>query len=182
MKAAVTFFLSFLLFAQTIQAQTHYLPSDAGSKVHFTIKNFGISTGGDFKGLKGAIHFDPSNPASADFSVTVDAATVNTDNSTRDNHLRKEEYFDVAKHPTLNFKSIKITAAANGMYSVSGNLTIKGITKPVQFLFTAVNKTGGTLFEGSFEINRRDFKVGGNSFVLGDKVKVQLSIFAAKAG
>ena len=74
---------SFILFGQT------YTPIDDGSKVHFVIYNFGIATGGDFTGLTGTVKFDPADLANADFDVSVDAATVNTDIAARDTHLRR---------------------------------------------------------------------------------------------
>ncbi len=180
-KIAVIFFASFL-YIHFALAQAVYTPVDAGSKISFTIKNFGFKTGGGFTGLKGAIHFDPANPAAAHFEVSVAASTINTDNGTRDKHLKKEEYFDVAKYPTLSFKSTKVTAATTaGRYVMMGNLTIKGVTKPVQFGFAATVKDGGYLFESDqFEINRRDFNVGGSSISMQDKLKIILSVFAKK--
>ena len=70
-----------------------------GSKVHFTIKNFGIKTGGDLSGLKGEIYFFTTDLAACRFNVTVDASTVDTDNGSRDDHLKGSEYFDVEKFP-----------------------------------------------------------------------------------
>jgi polyisoprenoid-binding protein YceI len=105
---------------------------------------------------------------------------VNTDNDSRDNHLRKEEYFDVQSRPRIIFKSEKITAGKSGNFQVSGKLTIKGTTKDISFPFKASAKDDGYLFDGSFQLNRRDFKVGGNSLVLGDNVSVSLSVFAKK--
>src|SRR5437867_5930117 len=97
------FVLSFALFSQS------YTPIDEGSKVHFTINNFGIATGGNFKGLSGSIKFDPANLAASDFDASVDANSIDTDIEARDNHLRKAEYFDVAAYPKLSFKSTRIT-------------------------------------------------------------------------
>lgn len=178
----VVFFIFFLLCIHFVAAQTNYTPVDEGSKIHFTIKNFGFKTNGDFTGLKGTIHFDPAHLALAQFDVAVASGTINTDNGARDKHLKKEDYFDVAKYPTLNFKSTKVTASTiAGRYFVLGNLTIKGVTKPVQFGFAATAKDGGYLFESSeFEINRRDFNVGGSSISLQDKLKIILSVFAKK--
>jgi polyisoprenoid-binding protein YceI len=165
----------------TLMAQQTYTPGDAGSKVHFVIKNFGIKTGGDFTGLKGIVKFDANNLSASSFNVTVDANTVNTDNSSRDGHLRKSEYFDVAKYPVISFVSTKIVSSTvAGRFYMYGNLIIKGVTKPVEFGFGAIAKDGGYLFDGTFEINRRDFGVGGNSVSLADKLKVTLSIFAKK--
>jgi polyisoprenoid-binding protein YceI len=97
------------LFCVVTAFGQNYTPTDAGSKVRFVIKNFGINTGGTFEGLTGTIIFDPANLAGASFNVSVDAKTVDTDLEARDNHLRKEEYFDVEKYPKLSFRSTKIT-------------------------------------------------------------------------
>jgi polyisoprenoid-binding protein YceI len=170
-----TLFISNCTFAQT------YTATDEGSKVHFTIKNFGIKTGGDFTGLNGTVVFNPKALATSSINVSVSATTVNTDNGARDKHLRKEEYFNVEKFPTLSFVSTKITeSSVAGRFFVIGNLTIKGITKAVQFGFNATPSTAGYIFVGDFEINRRDFGVGGSSAVMADKLKVTLSVSTKK--
>jgi len=180
MKKILTTFifssLTVLVFAQTLK------PVDPDSKVKFVIKNFGINTGGTFKGLDGTINFDPANPAEATFDVSVDAKTVDTDVESRDNHLRKVEYFNVEKFPTLNFKSSKVTKtnSAEFLY-MFGNITIKGVTKEIKFPFKATQKDDGYLFEGNFKLNRRDFGVGGNSLSLSDELTVNLSVFAKKS-
>ena len=159
-------FLSQLCFSQTLT------PVDASSKVHFTIKNFGIKTGGDFTGLKGSIVFNPANLAASNFSVTVDSKTVDTDNSSRDEHLTEDDYFDVEKYPLITMKSTKVVpSTVAGRYYMFANLTIKGVTKPVEFGFGAIAKDGGYLFDGTFDINRRDFGVGGSSVSMSDKLK-----------
>lgn len=154
-------------------------PMDAGSKVHFVIKNFGIKTGGDFTGLKGTINFNPSNLAASSFDVSVEAKTIDTDSKSRDEHLQESEYFDVEKYPLITMKSTKIVHSTTaGRYYLFANLTIKGTTKPVQFGFSATPKNGGYVFEGQFEINRRDFGVGGSSISMADKLKVSLMVTA----
>lgn len=173
--------LLFPIFSFLCVAQQLYTPVDAGSKVHFVIKNFAIKTGGDFSGIKGAIHFDPAKLSSSSINVSVDAATVDTDSEMRDDHLKQDEYFDATKYPTLNFKSTKVTKSSSpGRYYVVGNLTIKGITKPVEFGFSANPKDEGYLFEGEFEINRLDYNVGDKSISLQDNVKINLKVFAKK--
>lgn len=157
----------------------HYQPVNDKSTVKFTIKNFGINTGGNFKGLAGNIEFDKDSPEKANFTMSIDAATVNTDNDSRDSHLRKAEYFDVANHPKITFTSEKISGKGSNL-TATGKLTIKGVSKNISIPFTATPKDDGYLFEGSFQINRRDFKVGGNGVVLGDNVNVSLSVFAQK--
>ena len=114
----------------------NYTPTDADSKVRFVIKNFGINTGGTFDGLAGTITFDPSNLSGAVFNVSVEAKTVDTDVEARDNHLRKEEYFDVEKYPKVSFKSTKITATnKDGFFFMFGVITIKNISKEISFPF-----------------------------------------------
>lgn len=163
-----------------LNAQNAITPQDAGSKVHFVIKNFGIKTGGDFSGLKGSIKFDPKNAATSSFDVTVSSFTIDTDNGSRDGHLRKEEYFDVKKYPTIHMVSTKVQNTVKaGRYQFNGNLTIKSTTKPIQFQFTAVEKDGGWLFTSDeIKLNRRDYGVGGSSVSMADELKLTIVAFA----
>jgi polyisoprenoid-binding protein YceI len=172
--------LAALIFSiASIHAQAHW-PTDTKSSVKFSIRNFGINTGGTFKGLEGDIQFDKANPEKTVFDISISATTINTGNDSRDNHLRKEEYFNVAQFPKISFKSAKVSSTGSGGYQVTGQLSIRGITKTIAFPFKASPDADGYLFEGSFQLNRRDFKVGGNSMVLGDNVTVTLSVFAKK--
>lgn len=165
----------FVVFGQS------YSPVDLQSKVTFSIRNFGVGTGGGFKGLQGAIVFDPANLAVCSFDVSLDAKTIDTDIDSRDNHLRKEEYFDVSNFPKIIIRSTKFTPSnKQGTLFLFCDLTIKGVKKAISFPFTATPKDGGYLFEGNFKINRRDFGVGGNSISLGDNLTVYLSVFATK--
>jgi len=170
------FTLATVLFSVFIIHAQQYKPADDKSSVKFSIRNFGISTGGDFKGLDGKIEFDKVSPEKTVFNISISSATVNTDNSSRDSHLRKEEYFDVAQYPKISFVSEKVTTRGAG-YLVSGKLTIKGTTKNISFPFKATAGTDGYLFEGSFQLNRRDYGVGGSSMVLSDNVTVSLAVF-----
>ena len=175
-------FTAIALFCVVTAFGQNYTPTDAGSKVRFVIKNFGINTGGTFEGLAGSVVFDPANLAGASFNVSVDAKTVDTDMEARDNHLRKEEYFDVEKYPKLSFRSTKITTTnKEGYLFMFGVITIKNISKEISFPFKQTSKDGGILFEGEFKLNRRDFGVGGKSFSMSDELNVELSIFAKKS-
>lgn len=177
MKRLVLGFI-FTVFSTLLFCQT-FTPVDNGSKVHFVIDNFGIGTGGNFTGLSGTIKFDPANPATADFDVSVDAGSIDTDIESRDNHLRRTEYFDVKKFPRLTFKSTKITKAnKNGYLYMFGQITIKGVTKDISFPFSVTPKNNDFLFEGTFKLNRRDFGVGKSSISLSDELTVSLSIYA----
>ena len=179
LKKIFTLFAIFSTIA--LHAQT-YTPTDAGSKVRFVIKNFGINTGGTFDGLSGNITFDPASLATASFNVSVDTKTVDTDMEARDNHLRKAEYFDAEKFPKLSFRSTKVTTTnKEGYLFMFGIITIKNVSKEISFPFTQKSKDDGILFEGEFKLNRRDFGVGGKSFSMSDELTVELSIFAKKS-
>jgi polyisoprenoid-binding protein YceI len=176
----IKFLLLFLLNASLLYAQ-NFTPTDQDSRVKFIIKNFGFNTSGTFEGLEGSIAFNPAKPQVAFFDVSVDAKTINTGIEARDTHLKKAEYFNVMKFPKINLKSTKIdTGDKTGTFNFSGLLTIKGITKEVNFPFTAIPKNNGYLFEGTFRLNRRDFEVGGESFSMSDELTVDLSVFARK--
>jgi len=172
-----------LLLSTAIQAQK-YTPGDEGSKIHFTIKNFGIKTGGDLTGLKGEIYFFTTDLAACRFDVSVDPSTVDTDNGSRDSDLKGSKYFDVEKFPLISITSTKIdktNKTESGFYYFTGNLTMHGITKPLAFPFHIEKINDNYLFTGEFEIDRLDFGVGDKSAVLSNKVNVSLSVLANKS-
>ena len=124
--------------------------------------------------------FDPKDPGKASLDVSIDAATVNTDNGSRDGHLKKEDYFDVQNHPRIRFVSTSITPSGkNGSYTIAGKLTFKTTTKDISFPFTATPKGDDYLFNGEFTINRRDFGVGGSS-TISNSLTVSLAVLAKK--
>lgn len=171
------FLYGILLFAAQ-RCFCQLTPVEKQSNVEFKIKNFGFTVTGTFGGINGKIVFDPKNPAAGNFNMSVDAATVNTDNSLRDDHLRGETYFDVKKYPRIFFVSTRIANSnKEGILLVSGKLTIKNTTKDISFPFTATPRNGGYDFKGSFTINRRDFGVGGAS-IISDDLTVDLDVFA----
>jgi polyisoprenoid-binding protein YceI len=170
MKKYLLLLLPLTLFSFSL---SEFKPVDKTNSVTFDIKNFGINTKGEFKGLKGSIKWDAENPSNSSFDVNVDVNTINTGISLRDNDLKEAKWFDVSKYPIINFKSTSVTAT-----NVTGNLTIKGITKQVSFPFTVTSVPSGFLFEGTFPLNRKNFEVGGSSFSLSDNVQVLLKVYA----
>lgn len=170
-------FYAFLIISTPLLSQ--YRPVDKGSKIEFKVKNLGFTVSGSFSGLSGTILFDPQNLSSSNIAVSVDASSVNTDNTMRDDHLRGESYFDVTKYPRINFVSTRITTANRGSFLVSGKLTIKNVSKEISFPFFAKAVNGGYEFKGSFTINRRDFDVGGLS-IISDMLTVDLDVLTNK--
>lgn len=176
MKKTILFIHTALI---SFSALGQYKPTDQGSSLNFTIKNFGIEATGKFSGLQGDITFDPANLASANFDVSIDAASVNTDNSLRDGHLRGESYFDVKNYPRIHFVSTKVSTGKNGLFVITGKLTIKKTTKVVSFPFSATVSNDGYVFKGRFNINRKDFDIGGTS-TISDDLDAALNISAKK--
>lgn len=157
-----------------------YKPVDKGSTIHFTIKNFGINTGGSLSGVQGEINFDSHDLSKASINVSIDAGTINTGNDTRDEHLRQDTYFAVKDYPRISFVSTKITNSTKaGVLFVFGKLTIKNQVKEISFPFIATPNGDGYLFSGTFTINRKDFGVGSTS-TISNSLEVELSVLATK--
>ena len=154
-----------------------FVPIENESKVKFTIKNFGLTVDGTFSGVKGTILFDAKNIEKSEIELSLNSNSVNTNNKERDKHLKKEDYFNVEKFPLITFKSTKLSKKIGlNKYLLSGNLTIKGITKTVELEITLSEKDSKLTLKGSLELNRRAYKVGGNSVVLSDNVKLNFLI------
>lgn len=170
-----------LLMLTGAAAMAQYKPADKKSMVQFTIDNFGFDVKGSFTGIQGLINFDLQTPQNSNMDITIDANTVNTDNTLRDKHLKDEGYFDVKNYPNIHFLSSKVTdAGKTGSYLVTGTLTIKGKSKNISIPFTAAQQNEEFLFKGSFKINRKDFGIGGTS-TIANELEVFLNIYAAKS-
>ena len=173
------FFITLFAVTNSVFAQS-YSPADDAGAVTFVIENLGFDVDGSLKGLKGRIVFDENNLGASLFDITVDAATINTGNNTRDKHLRGKDYFDATAHQQIKITSTKVAKSVTaGYYVLFARLTIKGITKDISFPFKAVAESNGLRFTGSFKIKRRDFGVGGRSTVSND-VDIKLNVFAKK--
>jgi polyisoprenoid-binding protein YceI len=164
------------------------------SEADFSIQHMGISTvHGSFRGLTGVIHLDPANLSKSGVEASIDVSTVDTGVAARDNHLKSPDFFDVAKFPTITFKSTGVSATGGG-YDVAGELTLHGVTKPVVLHLDPLGKPQdvgkGILHRGftaTTTVNRRDFGLvwGGNLAsgdpMVGDIVKIELDIEAVKS-
>ncbi len=159
-------------------ASAQYQPVNDGSVVQFTIRNFGFNVTGLLTGLTGQIRFNSQHPEESGFDVSINAASVNTDNNMRDDHLRKAAYFNTEKYPLIRLVSGKVTPSGkNGGLLFTGKLTIKDHTKDLSFPFTWEAAGGGYRFKGAFTINRKDFDIGGTS-TISDKLDVTLDVIA----
>ncbi len=144
---------------------------------HANIANFY----GRFNDLAGTYTLNAADPTASTFEFEIKTASIDTRNQARDKHLRSAELFDAEQFPTITFKSTKVRSAGERAYEVTGDLTLHGVTKP---LTTKVELTGvGTMrdqvrsgLEATFAIDRRDFGMTAMPGMLGDEVKIMVSI------
>jgi polyisoprenoid-binding protein YceI len=166
---------SFLMFKVSF-AQLHPVAKESG--VQFTIHNFGFKTGGTLAAPDGDLVFNPEDLSKSSFRMTIKSESINTDNETRDEHLREEDYFDVKKYPLIRFETSSIKSKNNkGDYEAVGTLTIKDKSKVIVLPFKAVKSGNGYLFTGSFSMNRRDFDIGGSS-TISNELTVNIKVLA----
>jgi polyisoprenoid-binding protein YceI len=161
------------------------------SEVDFQVRHLLTKVRGRFTDYSGTIEFDAEHPAQSKVDFTIQAASIDTAEPKRDAHLRSDDFFAAEQFPTLTFKSTKITPKGRDLYSVEGDLTIHGVTKPVVLpvthLGTAKDPWGNEklAFEAETTIDRKDFGLNWNAaletggFLVGDEVKISLQIQAA---
>jgi polyisoprenoid-binding protein YceI len=181
--------LAALLAAPAAFAATYQI-DPAHSSANFSVKHMMVSNvNGHFKTVKGTVDFDEKNPEAAKVDVVIDAASIDTNDPKRDGHLKSADFFDVANHPQITFKSKKVTSNGAGKYAIVGDLTIRGQTKEVtldaegfdhaQATPWGTTRRGGT---ATTKINRKDFGVSWQKsldkggVMVGDEVKLTLEV------
>ncbi|MGF1508351.1 MAG: YceI family protein [Myxococcota bacterium] len=133
--------------------------------VGFKVKHLAISNvKGTFTDVEGSLDFDKDNPTKGSVKVTVNLASVNTNEKKRDDHLRSEDFFNVEKYPTMTFVSSEVKKAGKGKLAVTGDLTLHGVTKKVTFDVEGptqqITDPWGNYrrgFSATAKIDRRDF-------------------------
>lgn len=161
------------------------------SEAAFQVRHLVTRVRGRFTDLGGSIAFDEASPAASSVTFTIQAASIDTGTPDRDAHLRSADFFHVEAYPTLTFVSTAIEARGGDEYAVTGDLTMRGVTKritlPVTFLGKAKDPWGNEKlgFEAETTINRKDYGLTWNAaletggFLVGDEVKISVSIQAA---
>jgi polyisoprenoid-binding protein YceI len=161
----------------------------AHSTAEFKVRHMMISNvTGTFTGLSGVLNLDETDYTHSTVEVSIPAAKVRTADGTLDAHLQNEDFFDVEKSPTLTFKSTNIVSTGSHNYEVTGELTIRGVTKPVTL---SVNDVSGPSTDpwgnqriglsGSARVNRKDFGLVWNTplefggMLVGDEVTITLN-------
>ncbi|HEX6037276.1 YceI family protein [Longimicrobium sp.] len=162
----------------------------AHSELTFRIRHMVSRVSGQFNTWSGTITADPASLAGGSVSVDIQTASIDTNNERRDTHLRSADFFDAANHPTITFRSTRVVANGRSI-TVHGNLTIRGVTRPV-VLEGQMTDVGGPAgrrrigFEAETTINRMDYGVAWNraaeagGVVLGDEVTISMAVAAVE--
>jgi polyisoprenoid-binding protein YceI len=151
------------------------------SKITFQIKNLGIMTGGSIGGLQAIVQFDPAHLNTSLIEATADINTINTDNDTRDTHLKSEEFFDLEHFPKITMKSVSFKHKSGDNYVGLFNLVMKDRTRQfdVPFTYTETGNTGA--FKGTLKLDRTDFGVGSKSMILSSDVTVIIEVTVTRS-
>jgi len=176
---AITLFLTL-----SAAAQETWQLDPPHSSAQFAVRHLGVSTvRGAFTKVSGTVVYDPANLAKSSVQVTLDSNSVDTRVQKRDDDLRSEHYFDVQKYPTITFQSTKVEAAGAGKLRVTGDLTIRGVTKAVTLDVDGPsapmkdpwgNQRMGA--SATTKINRMDFGVSADPGMVGDEIMLTLDV------
>jgi polyisoprenoid-binding protein YceI len=181
--------------AQTV-AGGEYTFNRSASAVGFTISAsmlFKMKRNGSFNDFTGSLSFDPARPADTHMDLTVFTASVDMKNAEQDHLLKSSDFFDVDHFPTMHFVSAATTAKADGSFDMTGDMTIRGVTKrmtiPVRMRRNSAGvNSSNPIFESNFQIDRTEFglngvpKWGGLKVSIAKKVDIHIAIAATPAG
>jgi polyisoprenoid-binding protein YceI len=161
------------------------------TQVMFKVRHMGVSTvTGKFNRFAATFAYDPADPESSWVTATIDAASVDTDNDRRDNHLRSADFFAADSYPNLTFQSTRVEQVEDGRLRVLGDLSIRGVTKPVVLDVSLEGATFGqggqpiTGWTAETAVNRKDYGLMWNrlteagGWVVGDEVRIVLEVEA----
>jgi polyisoprenoid-binding protein YceI len=175
--------------------KTTYTIDPAHSSAQFSIRHMMISNvRGGFSGITGTVDYDAANPGASSVDIVIDANTIKTLDEQRDGHLKSADFLDTEKYPTITFKSTKIEATGADEATMTGNLTVHGVTKPVTLKVEGPSAEGkdpwGNVRIGASattKIKRSEFGLTWNAvleaggFMVGDELKIELEVEMIKA-
>jgi polyisoprenoid-binding protein YceI len=178
------------LATATPAAAATYAVDASHTQVGFAISHMMVSTvRGSFGTVSGTVEYDPKNIAATKVEATVGVTSVDTNEDKRDEHLRTAEFFDVAQFPEMKFISTGVKNVKKDSFELLGNLTIRGVTKPVTLTVKTLapeakdpwgGMRSGTRATGT--INRQDFgltwnkALDGGGYIVGDEVEISLDV------
>ncbi|OTT98555.1 YceI family protein [Acinetobacter baumannii] len=173
----------------TLAAPVDYKIDPTHTATVFSWNHFGFSTpSANFSDIQGVINVDNAKPANSSVNVTIPLSSVNTNVPALDKEFQEEAWFNAAKYPNITFKSTKVETKDKKHFKITGDLTVKGITKPV-VLDAVLNKQGehpmakvpAIGFNATTSFNRSDFGLGNYVPNVGDKITVNITTEATAA-
>jgi polyisoprenoid-binding protein YceI len=172
----------------------NYTIDVAHSRIGFVARHAMVTkVRGGFDEFEGSGYFDAEDPGASHVELTIQTKSIDTRNADRDAHLRSNDFFDMEAHPTITFTSTAVERTGDDEYAVTGDLTIKGVTKPVtvevEWGGAAVDPYGNLRigFEGSTTVNRKDWGINWNAaleaggLLVSDKVTLEFEVSAIKS-
>lgn len=187
MRTRLSVLLAFLLLvAAPVFAADEFTIDPVHSSANFAVKHLLISTvHGRFSDLSGTILYDEKDPSKSSVLAVIKAATVNTDNQTRDKDLRSANFFETDKYPEIRFQSTKVEKVGDQL-QVTGNLTMKDVTRqitlPITFAKAEVKGKTRIGIETSTALNRMDYHVSFDptGATVGKEIKIDINVEAVK--
>lgn len=162
---------------------------DSHSAAQFSVRHMMVTNvRGDFSKVTGVVNVDDKDPKKSTVEATIDAATINTRVAKRDEHLRSADFFDVAKHPSITFKSTQVKPKGSDKYQVIGDLTLHGVTRPVTLEVEATPEQKSPFgdvrrgLQATSKISRKEFGLTWNKamdaggVVVGDDIAITLDL------
>ena len=174
--AAFALILPVLMAARPVMAPKSQVIDKNHSEINFVADARLLSAHGFFAKWDADIQLDAQNLEASTVAIVIDASSINTRVTMRDNHLRSDAFLDVAKYPSITFKSVSVTKTGETKLTITGDLTMRGATKrivvPASLVFY---EKGAGRFRGEFKVNRMEYGVSYNSALnpIEDEITVQ---------
>ncbi|HLJ45630.1 MAG TPA: YceI family protein [Bryobacteraceae bacterium] len=167
-----------------------YNIDSAHTSAHFKVRHMMISNvRGEFGKVTGTVRIDPNNPAASSVTAEIDVHSINTREPQRDAHLKSEDFLHAEKHPVIRFESTKVEETRSGAHKVTGNLTIRGVTRPVVLSVEGPTPAGKDPWgnvrvgaEATTKISRKDFGLTWNQvletggMLVGDEIDINIDV------
>ena len=172
---------AFLFFSHTLMAESYKLDT-VHTQIMFTVNHLGLSNpNGSFVKFDGGFDFDENNFEKSSAHVTIHTDGIDMNNATWNEHLSGEQWFDVAKYPTMEFNSTKVVKTGDKTMDVTGDLTLHGVTKPVTLKVT-FNMKGDQMgkqkagFNASTSIDRTEFGMSTYAPMVGVVIDIRINV------
>ncbi|MFL1528922.1 YceI family protein [Pseudomonas sp. O230] len=153
----------------------------SASTLSFTYNQFSSQVYGTFGKFEGTLDFDTANPSAARAGLTIQLDSIDAGNSDANEELKKPAWFDTATYPQGTFESTRVNALGNNRYSITGNLTLKTITRAVEVPVLLKSESGIGIFDGQLTLKRSDFKIGAGEWadtVVSDDINIRFRMVA----